>query len=83
MRCGGCGADQVSYNSCRNRHCPKCQSSAAQRWLDARHADLQPLEYYHVVITRPAPMANLAYQNKAVVYEIGRASCRERVCLAV
>lgn len=68
LRCGGCGADQVSYNSCRNRHCPKCQSSAAQRWLDARQADLLPVEYYHVVFTLPAPIADLAYQNKAVVY---------------
>jgi hypothetical protein len=68
LRCGGCGADQVSYNSCRNRHCPKCQSSAAQRWLQARQADLLPVEYYHVVFTLPAPIADIAYQNKAVMY---------------
>jgi hypothetical protein len=68
LRCEGCGADQVSYNSCRNRHCPKCQSSAAKRWLDARQADLLPVEYYHVVFTLPAPIADIAYQNKAVVY---------------
>ncbi len=68
LRCGGCGADQIAYNSCRNRHCPKCQSSAAQRWLDARQADLLPVEYYHVVFTLPAPIADIAYQNKAVVY---------------
>ena len=68
LRCDGCGADQVSYNSCRNRHCPKCQSSAAKRWLDARQADLLPVEYYHVVFTLPAPIADIAYQNKAVVY---------------
>jgi len=68
LRCGGCGADQVSYNSCRNRHCPKCQSSAAQRWLDARQADLLPVEYYHVVFTLPAPIADIAYQNKAALY---------------
>jgi hypothetical protein len=68
LRCGGCGTDQVSYNSCRNRHCPKCQSSAAKRWLDARQADLLPVEYYHVVFTLPAPIADIAYQNKAVVY---------------
>ncbi len=68
LRCAGCGADQVSYNSCRNRHCPKCQSSAAKRWLDARQADLLPVEYYHVVFTLPAPIADIAYQNKAVVY---------------
>ena len=64
----GCGADQVSYNSCRNRHCPKCQSSAAKRWLDARQADLLPVEYYHVVFTLPAPIADIAYQNKAALY---------------
>jgi hypothetical protein len=68
LRCDGCGADEVSYNSCRNRHCPKCQSSAAQRWLDARQADLLPVEYYHVVFTLPAPIADIAYQNKAALY---------------
>ena len=68
LRCEGCGADQVAYNSCRNRHCPKCQSSAAKRWLEARQADLLPVEYYHVVFTLPAPIADIAYQNKAVVY---------------
>ena len=68
LRCEGCGTDQVSYNSCRNRHCPKCQSNAAQRWLDARQADLLPVEYYHVVFTLPAPIADIAYQNKAAIY---------------
>ena len=68
LRCDGCGTDQIAYNSCRNRHCPKCQSTAAQRWLDARQADLLPVEYYHVVFTLPAPITNLAYQNKAVIY---------------
>ena len=68
LRCDGCGLDQVSYNSCRNRHCPKCQSSAAKRWLDARKADLLPVEYYHVVFTLPAPIAEIAYQNKAALY---------------
>ena len=68
LRCEGCGTDQISYNSCRNRHCPKCQSSAAKRWLEARQADLLPVEYYHVVFTLPAPIADIAYQNKAVVY---------------
>ncbi|AEB86656.1 IS91 family transposase [Alicycliphilus denitrificans] len=68
LRCEGCGTDQVSYNSCRNRHCPKCQSAAAQRWLDARQADLLPVDYYHVVFTLPAPIADLAYQNKALLY---------------
>ena len=68
LRCEGCGADQIAYNSCRNRHCPKCQSTAAQRWLDARQADLLPVEYYHVVFTLPAPVADIAYQNKAAIY---------------
>jgi len=68
LRCDGCGLDQVSYNSCRDRHCPKCQSSAAKRWLDARQADLLPVEYYHVVFTLPAPIADIAYQNKAALY---------------
>ena len=68
LRCDGCGQDEVSYNSCRNRHCPKCQSSAAKRWLDSRQADLLPVEYYHVVFTLPAPIADIAYQNKAALY---------------
>ena len=68
LRCDGCGNDQIAYNSCRNRHCPKCQSTAAKRWLDARQADLLPVEYYHVVFTLPAPIADLAYQNKAEFY---------------
>ena len=68
LRCAGCGTDQIAYNSCRNRHCPKCQSTAAQRWLDARQADLLPVEYFHVVFTLPAPIADIAYQNKALLY---------------
>ncbi len=68
LRCEGCGTDQIAYNSCRNRHCPKCQSAAAQRWLDARQADLLPVEYYHVVFTLPAPIADIAYTNKAAIY---------------
>ena len=68
LRCEDCGTTQVSYNSCRNRHCPKCQSHAAQRWLDARQADLLPVEYYHVVFTLPAPIADVAYQNKSAIY---------------
>jgi hypothetical protein len=68
LRCEGCNAVEVSYNSCRNRHCPKCQASAAQRWLEARQADLLPVEYYHVVFTLPAPVSDIAYANKAVLY---------------
>ena len=60
LRCEGCGNDQIAYNSCRNRHCPTCQSTAAQRWLEARQADLLPVEYYHVVFTLPAPIADIA-----------------------
>ena len=70
LRCAGCHTEQIAYNSCRNRHCPKCQGSAAQRWLDARHADLLPVEYYHLVFTLPAPIAEIAYQNKAVLYAL-------------
>jgi hypothetical protein len=68
LRCERCGIDEVSYNSCRNRHCPKCQSGAAKRWLEARQVDLLPVEYYHVVFTLPAPIADIAYYNKAIVY---------------
>ena len=68
LRCDGCGAAQVAYNSCRNRHCPKCQASAAQRWLQERQADLLPVEYFHVVFTLPAQVAAVAYQNKALIY---------------
>ncbi|MBK7657558.1 MAG: IS91 family transposase [Burkholderiaceae bacterium] len=68
LRCPGCEHDQVSYNSCRNRHCPKCQAVAAKRWLQARQADLLPVDYYHVVFTLPAPISDIAYYNKAVVY---------------
>ena len=63
-----CGFTRVAYNSCRNRHCPKCQSGAAHEWLAERAADLLPVEYFHVVFTLPAPIAAIAKQNKAVVY---------------
>jgi len=68
LRCEGCGHDQIAYNSCRNRHCTKCQASAAQRWLEARQADLLPVDYYHVVFTLPAPISAIAYYNKAAIY---------------
>jgi len=68
LRCEGCDQVEISYNSCRNRHCPKCQARAAQRWLDDRQRDLLPVEYYHVVFTLPAPIASLAYANKAALY---------------
>ena len=70
LRCEGCAQTQIAYNSCRNRHCPKCQASAARRWLEARQGDLLPVDYYHLVFTLPAPISEIAYQNKAVVYGI-------------
>ncbi len=68
--CEGCAEIQIAYNSCRNRHCPKCQGSAARRWLENRQADLLPVDYYHVVFTLPAPISDIAYQNKAVIYNL-------------
>jgi hypothetical protein len=68
--CRDCAHRVIAYNSCRNRHCPKCQGAAAKDWLAARQAELLPEEYYHVVFTLPAPIANIAYQNKAEIYGI-------------
>lgn len=70
LQCPNCHQVQIAYNSCRNRHCPKCQGSAAQRWLTARQADLLPVEYYHLVFTLPESIAQLAYQNKSVIYTL-------------
>jgi hypothetical protein len=70
LRCSGCEQIEVAYNSCRNRHCPKCQASAAHRWLEARQADLLPVEYYHVVFTLPAAISAIAWYNKAVLYSL-------------
>jgi hypothetical protein len=67
-RCEDCAHTRISYNSCRNRHCPKCQWRAAERWLAAREADLLPAPYFHVVFTLPAEVGAIAYQNKAAVY---------------
>jgi len=69
-RCEDCGHSRIAYNSCRNRHCPKCQGAAATDWLAAREADLLPVGYFHVVFTLPAKIAPIAYQNKAVVYDL-------------
>ena len=69
-RCVDCGHSRIAYNSCRNRHCPKCQGAAAQDWLAAREADLLPVGYFHVVFTLPAEIAPIAYQNKVVVYDL-------------
>lgn len=70
LRCHACDHLEIAYNSCRNRHCPKCQARAAQRWLEERQADLLPVEYYHVVFTLPAPISALAYTNKALIYRL-------------
>ncbi len=69
-RCTNCAHEHVAYNSCRNRHCPKCQGPAASEWLAARQAELLPVPYFHVVFTVPAKIADIAYQNKAVIYDI-------------
>ena len=68
--CTDCGYTTIAYNSCRNRHCPKCQGAAAKDWLAKREAELLPVPYYHVVFTLPAAIADIAYQNKAVVYDL-------------
>src|SRR6187402_1567717 len=65
-----CAHTVIAYNSCRNRHCPKCQGAAATEWLAAREADLLPVAYFHVVFTLPATIAAIAYQNKAAIYDI-------------
>ena len=69
-RCEDCGHSRIAYNSCRNRHCPKCQGATATDWLAAREADLLPVGYFHVVFTLPAEIAPVAYQNKTVVYDL-------------
>ena len=67
-RCDDCSHTRIAYNSCRNRHCPKCQWRAAEAWLAAREAELLPVPYFHVVFTLPAAIGAIAYQNKAKVY---------------
>ncbi|MGY2733917.1 IS91 family transposase [Sphingomonas sp. UYP23] len=66
--CTDCGHWRVAYNSCRNRHCPRCQGAAARAWLAEREADLLPVGYFHVVFTLPAEVADIAFQNKAALY---------------
>ena len=65
-----CAHTIIAYNSCRNRHCPKCQGAAAREWLAEREAELLPVPYFHVVFTLPASIADIAYQNKAVIYDL-------------
>jgi Putative transposase/Transposase zinc-binding domain len=69
-QCDDCGLVRIAYNSCRNRHCPKCQGLARAQWIADRRADLLPVPYFHVVFTVPAPVAAIALQNKALVYDI-------------
>ena len=69
-RCENCPHTMIAYNSCRNRHCPKCQGAVAKQWLADREADLLPVPYYHLVFTLPASVSDIAYQNKAVIYDI-------------
>ena len=68
--CPNCARAHIAYNSCRNRHCPTCQAVASRRWLEARQAEILPVDYYRVVFTLPAPIADIAYPNKAVVYAL-------------
>ena len=68
--CEDCGQWRIAYNSCRNRHCPKCQGAAARTWLAEREADLLPVGYFQVVFTLPAEIADIAFQNKALVYNL-------------
>jgi hypothetical protein len=69
-RCEDCAHERISYNSCRNRHCPKCQAGAARQWLEDREAELLPVPYYHVVFTLPAAIGAIAFRNKAAVYAL-------------
>ena len=69
-RCEDCAHERISYNSCRNRHCPKCQAAAARQWLEDREAELLLVPYYHVVFTLPASIGAVAFQNKATVYDL-------------
>ena len=85
MRCenDACGYTAIAYNSCRNRHCPKCQGAAALEWMEARAAELLPVPYFHVVFTLPSPIGDIAYQNKAVIYDLlFRASAETMLTIA-
>jgi hypothetical protein len=78
-----CGYTAIAYNSCRDRHCPKCQGAAALEWMEARAAELLPVPYFHVVFTLPSPIGDIAYQNKAVIYDLlFRASAETMLTIA-
>jgi putative transposase/transposase-like zinc-binding protein len=79
-QCDACGHQRVAFNSCRDRHCPKCQSLVRARWLQDRQVELLPVEYFHVVFTVPREIAAIAYQNKAVVYGILFRAAAETLC---
>src|SRR6266852_6001028 len=82
-RCEKCEHTQIAYNSCRNRHCPKCQGAAAKESLAEREAELLPVPYFHVVFTLPAAIADIAYQNKAVIYDLlFKASAETQITIA-
>jgi hypothetical protein len=82
-QCEDCAHAHIAYNSCRNRHCPKCQAGAARAWLAAREAELLPVGYFHLVFTLPAPIADIAYQNKRAVYDLlMRASAETTLTIA-
>ena len=70
LRCDDCAHTQIAYNSCRNRHCPKCQGAAARTWMEEREAELLPVGYFHVVYTLPAELRDVAYQNKRMIYHL-------------
>lgn len=78
--CDACGHERISYNSCRNRHCPKCQSLARAQWIEDRKSELLDCPYFHVVFTLPEQIAAIAYQNKAVVYNLLFAATAETLC---
>jgi Putative transposase/Transposase zinc-binding domain len=69
-RCEDCSHTTIAYNSCRNRHCPKCQGAAAREWMQEREAELLPVPYFHVVFTLPSAIGDIAYTNKAVIYDL-------------
>ena len=77
VRTTACGHTAIAYNSCRNRHCPKCQGSQAREWLEARKAELLEVPYFHVVFTLPPRIGAIAFQNKAVIYDLLFKACAE------
>jgi hypothetical protein len=85
MRCenNACAYTAIAYNSCRNRHCPKCQGAAAREWMEARATELLPVPYFHIVFTLPSAIGDIAYQNKAVIYDLlFRASAETMLTIA-